>query len=169
MKSIMIALIFLFVSVPFCCAESECSISSESFNKIYELKQYMDSYVQNAFGETQQFGSDRKDYLVQALNNMIIISENLDLLLSILDVNYSRAQEEFPDDLTPQELVKYIDFIIERMGMMLIKLDKQLQSTHDALMIHHVESVKRFFNEVKRVLWQAKHELRLQYKKRDRN
>lgn len=162
MKSIAIALILLSMSIPFCCAESEYPLSPQSFNNILQLKQYMDSYVQDAFSETQQFGSDRKDYLIQVLNNMVIISENLDSLLSVLDATYSRVQEEFPDDLTPQELGKFIDFIIKRMDRMLARLNKQLQSTYDALMIHHIVSVKRFFIEAKRTLWQAKNELERQ-------
>jgi hypothetical protein len=159
MKIIVIAMTCLFLSLTVCWAQQDNYVSELTLNNLIQFKQYMDKYTQDAFREAQQYGANRKEYLVQILNYVVVISRKIDLLLSVLDVQYALEKEEYSDELTPQEASKYIDFIIERMDVMTARLNKHLQSVNEAILIHHIESVKRFFGDCKSMLLQVKSEL----------
>ena len=88
---------------------------------------------------------------------MVIVNGQLDTLLSILDPQSS--QEEQDQTLLPKEVEKFIEYILERTELMSSELTKFSKSTNEAMMIHHIERIKEFFNRTLGLLGQCKRQL----------
>ena len=80
-------------------------------------------------------------------------------LLSILGVGDLRTQEEQAVDLSPEEVNKFIEYVIMRIDVMVPELNKLSKSTNDALLIHHIERTNSFLKEGKWLLEKVRAEL----------
>lgn len=160
MKKIAIVVFCLLLSASICFSRAEYSISTQTLNDIVSLKQHMDTYLLDAFRDSRQFGSGRKDNVRQILNYIVIISGKLNSLISILDSENLFGLEEQAKDLTPKEVDKFINYVVDRMELLTVELNKHSRTSHQALMIHHIERAKEFIKQTERLLVRAQNELR---------
>ncbi|MBL7130717.1 MAG: hypothetical protein ISS45_04870 [Candidatus Omnitrophica bacterium] len=159
MKSIAIVLVCLFLSTSICFAQQEYSVSKQTLNDIIQLKQYMDSYPQEALKLSKQLGAEQNEHIKKILNYLVIISSKLKAVISILDTEGSQGEGERSNNLTLEEAQKFITYVTGRMDTIMAELYKRSKSTNEALMIHHIEKVKGYIREGKRLLEQSQREL----------
>jgi hypothetical protein len=161
MKKILVVMVCLFISASTCFSQPKYPVSAQTISEISQLEKYMDVYLRDALKDSAQFSSQSKNYLTQILNYIVIIRGKLDSLISILDSGSSSSRMEFSPDLTPKEVSKFIDYLIERIGMMEDNLNKHSEISNQALIIHHIEKIKDFIIQTKRLLILAQSELGL--------
>ena len=158
-KKILIFLLPCLLITSICFSQTRYPVSSNTIKSIIQLKGYIDIYLQDAFKDLTLFGSDQKENVKQILNYGVIISGKLNSLISILVPSNYNSEQEQTENLSPKEVSKFIDYIIERVEIMETELDRDSQSANQALIIHHIEKIKEFIQETKRALSLVQSEL----------
>ncbi|MFH1621898.1 MAG: hypothetical protein ABIA97_02115 [Candidatus Omnitrophota bacterium] len=159
MKKISFTVICLLLGASLCFSQTKYSVSRQTLSDVIELKANMNSYSQEILKQTRYLGLGQDEQIRIILNYIFIINGKLDALISILDFKDSEKQDEQPSDLSPEEVKKFINYVLFRLDTMRQDLDKRSQSTNDALMIHHVERIRRIFAETEGLLRQVHNEL----------
>ncbi len=157
--AIAMVMVCLFLSTCLCYAQEQYPVSSSTINETIQLKKYMDHYAKDAFKDSFKLGARQREDFQKILDYVIIVSGKLNALISILQTGNYQSGNEQVDGLTTQEMIKFIDFVIQRTDMMDEVLEKRSQHASEAMMIHHVERAKEFIRQARGLLRQFQGEL----------
>ena len=160
MRTILLLVLCFFLSSAVCFAQPKYPVSGQTVDSMVQLKQSIDIHLRDAFRDLAQFSSERRESVTQVLNYAVIISGQLDSLISILDQDNRYSNEEQEDDLTFKEVSKFIDYATERVNTIEVELNKRSQSFNQALIIHHIQKVKEFVQQTKVILSWTQSELK---------